>query len=93
MRIYLIIGAVVAVLGAFSGLLIMTYQAGKQAERASHLAQIEEYRASQRFLLDKLSEEQAKERIVYKTKVRTIREATGDCLDTAIPAPIINELR
>ena len=95
MKIYIILAACGAILAGVIALALWAYDAGKQAERAAMAEKIAEYQKSQRVLIEKLEEANAKERIIYRTKVKTVRVAadpTG-CLDTPIVNDVLEQLR
>jgi len=93
MKLYFIIAAIVASLGVLGGTAYFAYDYGKESEKARTAAQIEEYRDNQKLLIDKLAKAQAHERIIVKTKIKTIRKVIDDCAASPIHSTILEQLR
>lgn len=88
--------AVVAVLAAGSA--AISFFAGKRigiAERDAQNAELlAEYRARETELVAKQADAKEKIRIVYRDRIKVIREAAGDeCLDRPVPGDIVEQLR
>jgi len=88
-----------AVLGALAiGGVIYTYwiyDMGRNAEKARNAMIIEEYRDNQKRLVERLEEANAKERIVVRERIKTVRTAVdpSGCADQRIPDSILNGLQ
>ncbi len=83
MRLYFIIGAALALLGAFGATGWFSFNAGKNSERAANAVIIEEGRAEERAKVKEVIEYRDKIKVVYRDKIRAIRETKGaaDCAD------------
>lgn len=92
MKIYVYFGALVVLLGGLGVGGYVLYKAGADSVRANLAAQIEQYRDTQRRLVERLEESNAKERIVTREKIKVVRQVVDNCADNPINPAILREL-
>lgn len=68
------------------------YGLGRDKERAVQLLEIERYRDAQATLQKQLQEAKRKREVVYRDRLRTIREVVDSCADTNIPDDVARVL-
>ncbi len=90
------IAAMVAILAG--GAAWLAYAAGERAGIAQRDLQnaekLAEYRSREVELVDELNKAGAKIKVVYRDRIKVIREAAGDdCLDRVVPGDIVEQLR
>ena len=92
MKLYVVLGALVALLGAITGAYLVGRHAGTTAmvlrlQKASQAAQTRQDR-----LITQLQEAQAHEKIVTRTRIEVVRAAQAKCLDTRMPGSLLGVL-
>ena len=95
LKIYFILGAIIAFLGVSIGAYISGYKHGENGQIAKYESLKSKYEDQGQKLADAVEKANEKQRIVYRTKIEKVREAQDPthCLDTRIPDTVFNELR
>ena len=91
MKIY----AYLAAFLAFIGLLWGAVNYGQLIERNKATKAVIAYQEREVKLLDKLEKAKAKREVIYRDRIKIVRKATDSsgCLDTRLPADVLNGLR
>lgn len=89
MRAYFIAAAVVGLVVSHG----VAYYKGQDRERDKATAEALAFREREQSLIAQLDEAKQKREVVYRDKIKTIREANDACLDSALPDNIYDLLR
>lgn len=85
-----IVGALVLTLVASHGLV---YHKGKVRERDKATAAALQFREKEQLLIAELDQAKQKREVIYRDKIKIVKEANDACLDTIIPDAVIGVLR
>lgn len=85
-----IIGAVVLSLIVSHG---FVYHKGKARERDKATASALQFREKEQKLIAELDEAKQKREVIYRDKIKIVKEANDACADSVLPEPIFNLLR
>ena len=88
-RAYIAIGLCVA-LAVSHG---VAYHKGKQRERDEATASALQFREKEQKLIAELDEAKQKREVIYRDKIKIVKEANDACADSVLPEPIFNLLR
>lgn len=87
MKVY----AYLALFGAVIGLLWGAFHYGQLSERSKAHKAVIAYQKREAKLLDELEKSRSKREIVYRDRIKTVREAKGQCLDSVIEPKSIRD--
>ena len=88
-RVYIALAIVAALLGSHWYM----YEKGKARERDKATAAALEFREKEQKLIAELDKAKQKREVIYRDKIKIIKEANDACLDVNIPDNIFNLLR
>lgn len=89
MRAYLIAAAVIGLVISHG----VAYQKGKAREQDKATAEALAFREREQSLIAQLDEAKQKREVVYRDKIKIIKEANDACLDSTLPDNIFDLLR
>lgn len=88
MKTYLIVAAILAVVGLLPGIYFAGYQHGKTSTVAAYEQVALKQRDKENMLLVQLEKAKKERKIVYTERIKVVAEASDACLDIPLPGSI-----